>query len=80
ERGQREASALHAAAEAGNETMVLLLLAYFADLSARDIDGKTPLQYAICRGHVAVSQVLLQHGADVSNKDNESRTPLHYSS
>ncbi|HZN54286.1 MAG TPA: ankyrin repeat domain-containing protein [Candidatus Polarisedimenticolaceae bacterium] len=49
---------LHEAARSGHEKIVRLLLACGADPSARDRDGKTPLDLAIEAGHDALRSVL----------------------
>ena len=48
------------------------------DIDVRDIGGRTPLSYAISRGHLDIVKLLLQHNADIDCKDIEGRTPLSY--
>ncbi len=43
-----------------------------------DINGKTPLIYAIEHNHRAVFEILLEHGANTSANDNSGNSTLHY--
>lgn len=54
------------------------LLRAGANVSARDIDGTSPLLAASLKGFTDVIEVLLSGGAidDVNREDNERRTPL----
>ncbi|RYR48138.1 hypothetical protein Ahy_A07g034128 isoform B [Arachis hypogaea] len=45
---------------------------------AADSEGRTPLHWAVDRGHRNVTELLLERNADVNCKDNEGQTPLHY--
>lgn len=51
------------------------------DLNAGDINGKTPLHYAVFRkdGQIAfrLIQTLIFYGADLNKEDNEGNTPMH---
>jgi ankyrin repeat protein len=55
-------TALHLAAAFGRTNMVELLLANGADVNAVDVNGRAPLYYAECHGHVDVAELLRQHG------------------
>ncbi|KAH7010879.1 ankyrin repeat-containing domain protein [Microdochium trichocladiopsis] len=57
-------SALHKAAEVGNEEMARLLLSYGARVDSRDIQGLTPLCVATGNNHLAIAKLLLEAGAD----------------
>ncbi|KAH7012284.1 ankyrin repeat-containing domain protein, partial [Microdochium trichocladiopsis] len=57
-------SALHKAAEVGNEDMARLLLSYGARVDSRDIQGLTPLCVATGNNHLAIAKLLLEAGAD----------------
>lgn len=69
------------AAKAGAVAMVKELLERDARLiSARDIDGSTPLHCATWKGNQNVVELLLNVGADVNarnNNDHWGTTPLH---
>ncbi|KAJ1489649.1 ankyrin repeat-containing domain protein, partial [Baffinella frigidus] len=67
----RECSALHRAAYFGSATVVRVLIAAGAEVSAQDTRGMTPLHYAVSCGHDSVSQALLEHGAQASAKTTE---------
>ncbi|KAK8946024.1 Acyl-CoA-binding domain-containing protein 1 [Platanthera guangdongensis] len=43
-----------------------------------DSEGRTPLHWAVDRGHLKVTEILLSRNADVNAKDNEGQTSLHY--
>ena len=69
---------LHAAAFTlgGNGEMIRLLLAYGADVNARN-NGETALHYAARRGSVINAKVLVEDGgADIDAKDRNGKTPL----
>ena len=54
-----------------------ILLAYGANIEARDEHGWTPLHYAAYLGHVNVVQQLLYYGANPVATDRQGRTPMH---
>lgn len=66
---------LHCAAIGGNKNMVAFLISKGAAISAKDLDGQTPLHVAT---NPDVAKLLVERGADVNAKDNYGRTPLHY--
>lgn len=77
--------ALDYAALHGRADMADLLIAFGADMNAKDnLFGETPLLYAIAacqfapRGHLEVAQLLIEHGADVNARDAKGLTPLDY--
>jgi ankyrin repeat protein len=53
------------------------LIAYGANLHARDINGWTPLHYAAYMGHADIVEQLLLYGANPGATDSQGRTPLH---
>jgi ankyrin repeat protein len=57
---------------------VKLLLEHGADPRAADLDGMTPLHFAVDIGCVEGVKHLLQHGADPNALNSQWRTPLHY--
>jgi tetratricopeptide (TPR) repeat protein len=55
---------------------VALLLAYGANIEARNNKGQTALSIAADNGYVDVAKALLEHGADVNTRNNSGWTPL----
>ena len=53
-----------------------LLIAYGAEVDARDHDGITALMYAAFHGHTGVAQELMRAGADNSFRNKEGQTAL----
>ncbi|KAL6123060.1 hypothetical protein ACLB2K_075583 [Fragaria x ananassa] len=41
-------------------------------------EGRTPLHWAVDRGHLHMAEMLVSRNADVNAKDNEGQTALHY--
>jgi ankyrin repeat protein len=70
---------LHAAAGASSMTGVATLLAFEANIEARDKEGGTPLISAVRDGYdpTGVVEHLLSSGANVNARDYAGRTPLH---
>jgi ankyrin repeat protein len=58
--------------------VVELLLAWRADVNARDESGARPLHLAAARGKCDVAEALVAHGADIDARDEDGRTPLHF--
>lgn len=70
-------TALHKAAEGGNEEVVELLLEKGINANTQDRRlRENPLHWAAPEGHVAMVQYLLKMGADVNTKDRYGRTAL----
>ena len=69
-------SALHRAAALGACEVAATLLAYGADINARDDLGATPLHDATTYGHPDMVEFLLQDGADPYARNKEGYTPL----
>jgi ankyrin repeat protein len=68
-------TAMHAAAEVDNPTIIPWLVAHGVALEARTRHGHTPLHIAAALGHVAAAQALLDAGAD-ADASSPSGTPL----
>ena len=81
-------TALHLAAQYGNENAARVLLEHGANVHARMVPpkdnlmgrkfvgGRTPLHWAAVEGHDAVVELLLDHHADPGAKNTTYRTPL----
>ena len=70
------ATALTAAAEAGDVDLVQKLLADGADVHSQDNDGWTALMSATAAGHRKIVELLLEAGADVNAQTNFGLTAL----
>ena len=57
-------TALHISAELGQLELVERLLKHGCDIDRCDLNGWTPIHYAICRDNSAAVQKLLEHGAN----------------
>ena len=60
-----------------NAAHVCCLVAYGANVHARDVHGWTPLHYAAYLGRVELVEQLLHYGACPDVVDAQGRTPLH---
>ena len=69
---------IHAAARYGNIEAVKKHLATGTDVSLRNENGDTPLNYAAFLGHVKIVELLLENGANVNAKKDDGETPLHW--
>lgn len=67
----------HAVEWSGHFPLVELLLNRGADISARRVDGRTPLHGATAGRDTDVVQLLLNRGADVNAQAEDGKTPLH---
>ncbi|KAM0263408.1 hypothetical protein ACHAQJ_001264 [Trichoderma viride] len=69
---------LHLAAYLGNVAWAKLLINEHARaISRKDNYGRTPLSWAVNRGHRDMVELLLDHGARVNVKDRSDLTALH---
>ena len=68
-------TALHCAAETGQQRIVELLLQYKSDPDSQDQYGMTPLHYAVIGGHEDVLKLLLSKTQDINQKSKDGRTP-----
>ena len=55
-----------------------LLIAYDADVNARDKAGRMPLHSASYVGNRAAAELLIANEGDVNAQDNWGNAPLHY--
>ncbi len=68
---------LHFAVEnEGKEDLAAVLLEYGADVNAENVDGETPLYWAVRSGTELSMAILLNHGAD-PNKASREGTPIN---
>ncbi|KAL3524428.1 hypothetical protein ACH5RR_017262 [Cinchona calisaya] len=70
--------ALHAFARDGDEENLLKCIESGVPINVKDSEGRTPLHWAVDRGHFNAVQLLLSRDADINTKDNEGQTALHY--
>ncbi|GER46727.1 acyl-CoA-binding domain-containing protein 1 [Striga asiatica] len=70
--------AMHAFAREGDEEKLLHCIESGVPLNIKDSEGRTPLHWAVDRGHLNVTALLLDKNADVNAKDDEGQTALHY--
>jgi ankyrin repeat protein len=70
-------SSLHIAVIFSQLESARLLIEKGADISARDVHGRTPLHFTYC-GSSEMVLALVEHGADVHATDRMGRTALHY--
>ena len=70
-------SALHSAAERGDEQQVREMLAGGAQVDERNAAQESALHRACMCGHQAVAAVLLEVGADAEARDADGMQPLH---
>jgi ankyrin repeat protein len=75
---ERRQSALHLAAIEGYHEIAALLILRGADIDLKDIEGKTPLRYALENDNLAVVDVLVKDEAGLFVKDNRGVHPLKY--
>ncbi|CAA0813035.1 Acyl-CoA-binding domain-containing protein 2 [Striga hermonthica] len=70
--------AIHGFAREGDEEKLLKCIESGVPLNIKDSEGRTPLHWAVDRGHLNVTALLLGKSADVNAKDDEGQTALHY--
>lgn len=66
---------LMAAALAGQEHAVQLLLSKGADVNAKDVSGQTALGHAASKGHISIMRILLEKGAQLPTIEAPSAAP-----
>ncbi|GKA38864.1 acyl-CoA-binding domain-containing protein 1-like protein [Tanacetum coccineum] len=70
--------AIHAFAREGDTENLIKCVEGGIAVDMKDSEGRTPLHWAVDRGHIEAAELLLSRNADVNLKDNEGQTPLHY--
>ncbi|XVF10106.1 hypothetical protein REPUB_Repub07fG0154400 [Reevesia pubescens] len=70
--------AIHAFAREGELNNLLKCIESGVSVNLLDGEGRTPLHWAVDRGHLKITEALVSRNADVNAKDNEGQTPLHY--
>ncbi|XP_022763640.1 acyl-CoA-binding domain-containing protein 1-like isoform X2 [Durio zibethinus] len=70
--------AIHAFAREGELDNLLKCIESGVSVHLQDSEGRTPLHWAVDRGHFKITEALVSRNADVNAKDNEGQTPLHY--
>lgn len=73
--GYNQRTALHCAAETGQQQIVELLLQYESDTNSQDRYGLTPLHYAVIGGHENVIKLLLPRIRSINQESKDGRTP-----
>jgi ankyrin repeat protein len=77
ERDERyEFTALHYAARFGNKDVAEVLIAYGADIRAKDKWGYQPIHWAAYHDRPEIIELLIAKGADVNAKTSLGQTPL----
>ena len=79
-RGGKRGTPLHAAADKGHPSVVMLLLECGADISSRDSSSRTPLHLASYHGYAEVVSLLINRGAELNAEDFNHETPLYFAS
>ncbi|GLU21283.1 hypothetical protein SLE2022_374290 [Rubroshorea leprosula] len=69
---------IHAFAREGELGNLIKCIESGVSVDLKDSEGRTPLHWAVDRGHRNITELLVSRKADVNAKDNEGQTPLHY--
>lgn len=75
---KRGLSALHLAAEHGDESIVACLIENGANLNIMDKFGMTALHHAASNGHELATEILIKDGAIVDITDYANKKPIQY--
>ncbi|XP_023533274.1 acyl-CoA-binding domain-containing protein 2-like isoform X2 [Cucurbita pepo subsp. pepo] len=59
----------------GHSNVVELLVSRNADIDVKEVDGQTPLHYAIVCDRVAIAEYLVKNNASINEKDNDGKWP-----
>eukprot|EP00960_Hanusia_phi_P050820 760444-Hanusia_phi.AAC.7 len=60
------------------DTVTALVTIVGADVSVRDMHGRTSLHFAALNGHANMVNCLFNLGADIESQDNDGCRPLHF--
>lgn len=71
-------TALHKAADIGNEDIAALLLQSGAMVNSEDVKGMRPLHFAARKGYLEIVRLLLMSGAEVHSQASDGLTPLDH--
>eukprot|EP00976_Prorocentrum_cordatum_P110955 1195291-Prorocentrum_minimum.AAC.4 len=69
-------TAVHMAAQMGQQSVLVALLKARGDPNARDVHGRTPLMAACTFGHTTAAKWLLDYRGDPSLQDDQGRNAL----
>ncbi|KAL6291690.1 hypothetical protein ACE6H2_009200 [Prunus campanulata] len=70
--------AIHAFAREGEVDNLLKCIESGVSVDLKDSEGRTPLHWAVDRGHLNMAELLVSKNANVNAKDNDGQTALHY--
>ncbi|KAM3298985.1 hypothetical protein ACQJBY_040469 [Aegilops geniculata] len=73
-----ELGEIHVSAREGEMEDLKKHLESGVEINARDSRKRTPLHWAVDRGHLGAVELLVLSNADVNAQDDEGQTPLHY--
>lgn len=76
--GDSQMEAIHGFAREGDMDNLLKCIENGVSVNLKDSEGRTPLHWAVDRGHLNVTELLIGRNSDVNAKDNDGQTPLHY--
>ncbi|TVU16641.1 hypothetical protein EJB05_40215 [Eragrostis curvula] len=74
----KELGDIHVSAREGAIDDIVKQLAAGVEVNMRDSEGRTPLHWAVDRGHLNAVEILANAKADLNAQDNEGQTALHY--
>ncbi|KAI4378192.1 hypothetical protein MLD38_015709 [Melastoma candidum] len=69
---------IHAFAREGEMENLLKCIESGTSVNIKDSEGRTPLHWAVDRGHQKAVELLISQNSDLNAKDDEGQTPLHY--
>ena len=67
---------LHNGAMYGNIQSVIWCIENNADINAKDLNGCTPLHYAVMSQHTTICKMLVEHGADINSVAKKGIKPV----